>query len=107
MQHVLIPASAKRKGSTYVVAGLATYVSSRQERQLPQCQPSDLCEADGPSQQFTDIDAGANIGVGQTRMMGQKELFVESRFHQPIWRQHRAGPYSSYQLFPLTLGLRF
>jgi hypothetical protein len=108
VQHVLMPATATRTSTFYVVGGVGGYFSARRALRIPNCEMDvGVCDASLISSQFTDSDFGANLGVGQTWRIASRELFVESRFHQLLWRQHRDDPYSIYRIFPLTVGLRF
>lgn len=107
VQRVLLPERANRRGSLYVVGGATSFVSSREARRLPACQPDLLCSAESVTAQFTDIDGGLHVGLGTAVTLGRRQLYLESRWHHQLWRQHRIDPYSSFQLFPLSAGIRF
>ena len=106
MQYFLRDPSAS-SSVPHLVLGFATYVSRRKAEQPPVCQPSTLCEDVTPSHDFTDTDFGVNFGLGHTWRVGRNDFYIESRWHQPIVRQHRAEPYTAFRMFPMSLGVRF
>lgn len=106
-QYDLKPLKQNPSARPYLLAGLATYVSSRRAFQPPICQSNELCPNVTPRHEFSETDFGVQVGIGTTWTAGKREFFLESKYHQRIIRANERDPFTTFRFSPISAGVRF